>query len=96
MLHVRFLGVASQSHADNLCIAPIFLGIHGMWRDVLEILIEQSDCDLALFPGSPLRLGMRLTIVSQAIPFAERKGLVTLQPLNCHQEMQLMNIPVRC
>ena len=34
-------------------------------------------------------------IVSQAIPFAARKGLVTLQPLSCHQGMQSSNIPVR-
>ena len=31
------------------------------------------------------------SIVLQATPFAERKGLVTLQPLSCCRETQLSN-----
>ena len=34
-------------------------------------------------------------IVSQATPFAERKGLVTLQLSSCCQGMHILNIAVR-
>jgi len=36
-----------------------------------------------------------IIIVSQATPFAERKGLVTLQLSNFHRGMQLSNTAVR-
>ena len=36
-----------------------------------------------------------LGIVSQATPFTERKGLVTLQLLSCRRGMQLLNVAVR-
>ena len=43
----------------------------------------------------PIELAENIDIVSQATPFAERKGLVMLQLSSCCRGMHMLNIAVR-